>query len=178
MANAAVCQYAVTLRATVPRCDLVAVKRARSLYRLFFATRKQLRLWGLPDFQAQRGLGCAGLELEFQRELQLPSRAEVPDREAGAGDPSERGALDIQIGVPEVRMIENVKGFRPELQAHALRELRILDQGQVGVHEVRSGERIATKIAEMASAGNDGISVRGSWHIAESAWNGKRCIGR
>ena len=165
------------MRGTVPRFDLIALKRASSVYRLFFATRKQLRLSGKPDFQAQRGLGCAGLELEFQRELQLPSRAEVPDWEARAGDPSERGALDIQIGVPEVRMIENVKGFRPELHAHALRELRILDQGQVCVHEVRSGERIATKIAEMASGGHDGISVCGGWHIAERAWNGKRRIG-
>lgn len=122
--------------------------------------------------------GRASLELEFQRHLQLPSRAEVPGWEARAGNPSERGTLDIQIGVPEVGMIEHVEGFGAELHAHALVELRVLDHGQIGVDEVGSGERIATKIAEMASAGNDGISARGSWHIAESAWNGKRCTGR
>ena len=166
------------MRATVPKFDLIALKRASTLYRLFFATRKQQRLSGKPDFQAQRGLGSAGLELEFQRHLQLPSRAEVPGWKARAGNPSERGALDIQIGVPEVRMIEHVEGFGAELQAHALVELCVLDHGQIAVDEVGSSERIAAETAKMAGARNDGISTRSSWHITESAWNSKRCTGR
>ena len=146
----------------------IALKCANSLDRLF----------GNPTSRRNEGWGAAGLELEFQRNLQLPSRAEVPGWKARAGNPSERGALDIQIGVPEVGMIEHVEGFGAELQAHALVELGVLDHGQIAVDEVGSGERIAAKIAEMAGGGNDGISARGSWHIAESAWNGKRCTGR
>lgn len=145
------------------RFDRIALKGADSL----LVVRQ-------PDFQAQRGLGRAGLELEFQRQLQLPSRAEVPGWKARGGDPSERGALDIQIGVPEVGMIEHVERFGAELQAHALVELCVLDQGQIAVDEVGSREHIAAKIAEVATARNDGISTRGSWHIAESAWNTKR----
>ena len=76
---------------------------------------------------AKHELSGAGLELDFQRQLQLTRRAEVACRKACAGDPSERGALGIQIGVAKVGMIEHVKGFGAELHVHALRDLRVFN---------------------------------------------------
>src|SRR5205823_15014303 len=92
---------------------------------------------------------CPALERQFQSSLNLTRRTIISRRETCCGDSAKRGALGIQIGVPEVGMIEHVESFGAELQVHSLRKLRIFDQGQIGVDESRTGKRSAAEIAEV-----------------------------
>ena len=91
------------------------------------------------------------LELHFQRELDLPGRAEVSSREARAGDGTERPAAHDKARITEVRVVKNVEHFRPELQVKPLRQLRILDDGKVGIDKARPSDGVTAQDAGMAN---------------------------
>src|ERR1700735_1916769 len=90
------------------------------------------------------------LELQLERELHLTRRTEVPGREARALDLAESRRSGGQHRVAKVRMIEQIEQFGAELQVKALGDFGVLGHGEVGVNEIRPGERVSAQIAGMA----------------------------
>src|ERR1700676_177793 len=105
-------------------------------------------------------LSVVALELKLQRELQLPRRPGISRREARAGDrreglqPGRRGWQDHYARatgrprLPEIRMVEEVERIDTELEIESLRDLRVFDQRQIHVRKSRTGEGVASEIAE------------------------------
>src|SRR5512135_554196 len=50
----------------------------------------------------------------------------------------------------ELRMIEDIEELRSEVQVHPFAEREMLDKGQVGIYESRSGDRRAGRISQFA----------------------------
>src|SRR3984885_4011062 len=109
---------------------------------------------GNPPFFGGFGLR---LKKQLQGELNLPRRTEVTHGEAGAENFAERGAGDRVGGVVEVGVIEKVEHLGAELQVEPFGDFRVLDDGEVGVDEVRTGKRIASGVSGMATAGDDWV---------------------
>src|ERR1044072_3522680 len=78
---------------------------------------------------------------------QLQSKLNVTWVAGGADAPERRGAEEVVRQV-EVWMIEEVKGFRSELQVHPFREMRILHDCGVEVLITRSIQNIPARIAK------------------------------
>jgi hypothetical protein len=100
-------------------------------------------------------------ELQFQGELDLAGRAEVSGGETGVADDSESGAAGYEgeVGIAEVRLVEDVEELGAELEVHALGEFGVFDDGEIGVQESRAGNGVASEIAEVASGCVGGIGA-------------------
>lgn len=92
------------------------------------------------------------LKLQLQRELNLARGAEVAGRETRAVDQPKGGRSENQIGISEVRMVENVEYFGAELRVEPLRDLGVFDQGEVRVHEGWAYNRVPAEITEVEDA--------------------------
>src|SRR3989442_1213030 len=67
------------------------------------------------------------LELHLQTELNLT-------REISLGRQSEQGTVrpvEVRDGHLEIRAVEQIEGFRPELEADTLRSLDVLEKGEI-----------------------------------------------
>src|SRR5215510_3202581 len=97
------------------------------------------------------------LEDELQRELQLPRRAGVAGWESGAvgwgdeskGRASHRGNTPW---LPKVRMVEEVEDLSPELDAQTLGNPGVLEDREIHVFEVWSGDDISAQAAKVEHA--------------------------
>ena len=99
----------------------------------------------------ERDLWRAGLEVELESELKDARIAH------GAGKDSERGRPECGAGSSEVRMIENVEGFRTEREAVFFRDGKFLAQIQVPVLLEGPTVDVPAEVAEeRAAAGADG----------------------
>jgi hypothetical protein len=65
-------------------------------------------------------------ESELQCQLDLPGRTEVASRKARAQDSAKRAAGSRKNRVAEIRVIEKVKDFGPELKIKSLRNSGVL----------------------------------------------------
>src|SRR5271170_3725362 len=76
-------------------------------------------------------------------------------------------------------MIENVEQLCPELQVEPLLDFRVLDDGEIRVHEVWSLQGVSLRVARCAGARNHGIVVRSRrrGHVAEGARNREGGVG-
>ena len=81
------------------------------------------------------------LERQFSAELHHPG----PRR--GGGDVAEGGRFDVGVWIGEFGIVPNVESFRTEGEPHALFDLKGLEEGHVGVEQVRSTQDIAAGIA-------------------------------
>jgi hypothetical protein len=102
--------------------------------------------------------------------LNLPRRTEVAHGEPRVENFAERGAGDRVGGVAKVGMVENIEHLGAELQVEPLRDFRVLDDGEIGVDEVRTRKRIASCASGMATSGDDGIDA-----VPRRAWS--RVVG-
>ena len=80
-------------------------------------------------------------KLEAQRTLQLPR---IADR---AGDGAHLRVADIRIRQAELRMIEDVEGFRAELNFHLFPDGEVFEERHVPVPAARSKQDVAPGIA-------------------------------
>src|SRR5580698_3538987 len=72
-----------------------------------------------------------GLESQLQTEL---DETWVVYRRV---DRAEAEAVDVVEGHAELRMVEKVEEFRPEIQTHIFpRQLELFDHGEIGIHEI------------------------------------------
>src|SRR5215510_12909255 len=96
-------------------------------------------------------------EDELQRELQLPRRAGVAGCESGAvgwgdeskGCASHRGDTPR---LPKVRMVEEVEDLGPELDTQILGYPGGLEDREIRVFEVWSGDDISAQVAKVEDA--------------------------
>src|SRR5262245_12137480 len=96
-------------------------------------------------------------EDELQRELQLPRRAGVAGRESGAvGYVDEPKGCASHHGdtprLPKVRMVEEVEDLSPELDTQILVNPGVLEDREIRVFEVWSGDDISAQVAEVEDA--------------------------
>src|SRR6202050_1438181 len=122
------------------------------------------------------------LKKQLQGELNLPRRTEVTHGEAGAENFAERGAGGRVGRVVEVGMVEKVEHLGAELQVEPFGDFRVLDDGEVGVDEVRTGKGIASGVSGMAASGDDRVSAaarrgRGAAKCARNFVGGIGCRG-
>src|ERR1700679_1401708 len=122
------------------------------------------------------------LKKQLQGELNLPRRTEVTHGEAGAENFAERGAGDRVGRVVEVGMVEKVEHLGAELQVEPFGDFRVLDDGEVGVDEVRPGKRIPSGVSGMAASGHDRVTAaarrgRGAAKGARNLVGRTRCRG-
>ena len=106
--------------------------------------------------QAPGNRAVGFLELQFQRELDLPRRPEVSGREPCALNDPKGSAGRRQHWIAKIRVVENVEHFGAELHVEPLGYLRVFGHRKIGVQEVRSDNRISPKGPGMTGAGNDG----------------------
>ena len=127
------------------------------------------------------------LKQQLQCELNLPRRTEVTRGESHAENLAERGAGYRVAGVAQVGMVENVEQLGTELQVEPFRDFRVLDDGEVGIDEIRTRQRIASGASGMTATGNDGIDavpggprsrvLGGGAERTRNLIRGIRCIG-
>ena len=121
----------------------------------------------LSQAQATRTAGNSGspgaflfqqLPGNLQCELNLPvgnlSGVDLP--KAGNGIPRRIDRLKIVHRGSEVRVIQDVEEFRPELDGESLRDfwkLSVLDDGEIEVHQAWSDDGVAPEISQKVDAG-------------------------
>src|ERR1700732_3592025 len=89
-------------------------------------------------------------EEQLQRKLNLPRRTEIAGRETRALNLTKCRVCYSQNRVTEVRVVENVEHFGPELQVKLLGDFRILGDREIRVQEIRSRNRISAEAPRMA----------------------------
>lgn len=91
-----------------------------------------------------------GLEVEPKRKLHHARRLLARQ----TGDDAKVAVNRARIGQPEVRMVENVVGFRPELKSIPLADDRkILGQCQIQIREVRPVQRVPVAALQPGNRG-------------------------
>src|SRR5712692_8364902 len=84
---------------------------------------------------------------ELQRELELPRGPIHLRDETRRG--ADVGAIENDLsGVREIGVIENIEGFRPELQKQFLVDLELLEQRGVDVNQAWTPQRPARNVPE------------------------------
>src|SRR5882672_11572919 len=101
----------------------------------------------------ERRLGTLSLEHQFQSKLHLPCASKVSRRKSRGNDLVEiaegcRRSRQYKVGVAEVRMIEEVEHFRPELQLEELRDLCVLRDGEICGHKAGAGDCVSAQVAK------------------------------
>ena len=96
-------------------------------------------------------------EDDLQRELQLPRRAGVAGWESGGvGYVDEPKGCASHHGdtprLPKVRMVEEVEDLSPELDAQILGNPGVLEEREIHVFEVWSGDDISAQVAKVEDA--------------------------
>src|SRR5262249_147273 len=96
-------------------------------------------------------------EDELQRKLQLPRRAGVAGWESGAvgwGDLPKRCASHHgdTPWLPKVSMVEEVEDLGPELDTQTLGNPGVLEDREIRVFEVWSGDDISAQVAKVEDA--------------------------
>src|SRR5215213_11782142 len=102
-----------------------------------------------------------GLEQEADAEPHRAAAAVVLSGvlEGADGEAVER-ILDQRIGNSEVPVVEHIEGFHAEFEALVLRELQVLEHGQVGQVERLTEEGVASHVAERSSEVVEGFEIR------------------
>lgn len=113
--------------------------------RVYKALNQKKNGWRKISFSSARFSFWFELELQLQCELNLSGRAEIARGEASRGDLPERcaGWRERESRVSKVRVIEDVKHLRPELQIGSLGEFRVFNHREVGIYEVRTRDGVA-----------------------------------
>lgn len=123
----------------------------------------------IPDKHKKRGArertprllwGVLGLESESQTELQLTHAVRCIRRSIGLDIGDLTGVasavyaeVTLRGAEAEHRMVEHVVGVETELRFDLLGEIEALRQRQVGEEGVRTAERVATDVADLAATG-------------------------
>jgi hypothetical protein len=105
-----------------------------------------------------RGCGSGaepGLVLELEFGADLP-----PPRQRLARHLAEVSGAQVARDVDEVRVVEQVVELEPQLETDALRDRRVLVDGQVRLHEVRVSELIHLLVAVRTRSGLGELSRR------------------
>ncbi len=115
-----------------------------------------------PAARMKEPIGERCLELQLERKLELTRRARIRRWEARASDLSNCGCRNsagkrdntghetYEARLPEVWMIEKVKGVCPELQVQALGEFGVFHNRKIHVGETRADESVPAEVADSA----------------------------
>src|SRR5947209_1410218 len=88
------------------------------------------------------------LEDQLDSELNLPRTAQIAARGPGRKNLSESVCRLAVLRLPEIRVVEDIERFGPELNGNALADGRVLGEGHVDVLEAGPGEDVPAGVAE------------------------------
>src|SRR5271154_6634297 len=87
-------------------------------------------------------------------ERQLQSELDEARGVYGGVDRPKTASVDVAEWLTELRMVEEVEEFRPEIQTHIFpRQLELFDHGEVGIDEIRTVDGNAAGVAEFTLRG-------------------------
>src|SRR5437762_14252923 len=87
-------------------------------------------------------------ECQFQAELNLPGRTEVPARRSRRRDAAKVRGGDRAIRLAKIRVIQNVERLRAELDVDAFRDSRDFRKRHIDILESRALDNVASRVAE------------------------------
>src|SRR5690242_8158414 len=83
------------------------------------------------------------LEQELQRQLNDSTRQSLVDL-------AKRRRADVVVREPEIRVVNDVKELRSELEAHGFAYRDILEQREIPLLKRRPGHDVAARVAELS----------------------------